>query len=63
MDYLEQKASELLRCLRRGWKGDWVHFEQFSARYLTQKGEDIAKAIPVGQNDMSAAMRALRAGF
>lgn len=60
---LEQKTNELLRVLARGWSGQWAEFEQFSASYLTVKGEKIAKGIATGSDDRRAASEAIRAGY
>lgn len=59
----DQLVSELLRVLAFGWKGEWKHFDRFSASYLTQKGEALAKAIPVGSLDRKAAAAAINAGY
>jgi type IV pilus biogenesis protein CpaD/CtpE len=59
----EQLVDELLVVLSRLWEGRKGHFEQFSASYLTRKGEAIALAIPKGDMDRDAARRAVSAGY
>lgn len=40
-----QQTMELVQCLQKWWRGDKSEFSQFSARYLTAKGEAMADAI------------------
>lgn len=43
-----QMTMELIRVLDRWWLGDGAQFDQFSRMYLTNKGMELAKSIPVG---------------
>lgn len=48
MSKTHQLTLELIRVLDRWWLGDRAQFDQFATIYLTTKGMELAKSIPVG---------------
>lgn len=61
-----QQTMELVRSLGKMWRGDRAEFDQFSARYLTAKGESLATSIDSQSSEetiYSQATAAVTAGY
>ena len=61
-----QQTMELVQCLRKWWSGDKAECTQFSARYLTARGEALAAAIDSQSSEetiYAQASAAVKAGY